>query len=80
MGPLVLGTIITSAIGGMSTVIVSCLRQRTANQRLIEKRRQAQLLNLPPGSHVVDLGRRGIVIDVGRRADNSKDNVNAATQ
>lgn len=72
MDALVLGTIITSGVGGLSAIVTTWLRQRTANEKLREQSRQTQLLNLPPRSHVVDLGRRGVIIDIGERADNSK--------
>lgn len=75
MDALLMGTIITSGVSGLSAIVTTWIQQRTANQKLKEQSRQVQLLKLPPGSHVVDLGRRGVVIDIGERANKSKDSV-----
>ena len=55
-----------SALAGSATTIATVwLRTRSQETRARENSRRSQMRELPPGSRIVDLGRRGMVIDVG---------------
>jgi hypothetical protein len=46
-----------------------CWRQRMAWRQMREQARCDHIRRLPPGSRVLDLGRHGMVIEVGGRDD-----------
>lgn len=65
--------VITSAAAGglaasFSAIAAAWLRQRAKSLKAREDARRDHVRHLPPGSHLVDLGQRGIVIEVGERA------------
>lgn len=79
MDPLTIGAIVTAGAGTTSTVMVAWLRQRGISQKAKERTRLDYLRHLPAGSHVVDLGARGIVIEIGSGMESDKDRANAIT-
>jgi hypothetical protein len=60
---------VTAAASAMtcaaSTVATAWIRSRSQLQRVREEARRDHVHGLPPGSRVIDLGGRGIVIEVG---------------
>jgi hypothetical protein len=61
------------AIAGAVTTIVRAWLERAPRQSCPDCRR-----GLPPGSRVIDLGEHGFVIEVGGRAAEGEDHLNAA--
>jgi hypothetical protein len=49
----------------VATIAVAWLRARGQRQRVRERARHDEVRSLPPGSRMVDLGRHGLVIDIG---------------
>ncbi len=67
MEPLIAGTVTGVSFGGVSTLVAAWMHQRGKCQRLREEVRRDHVRHLPAGSHVIDLGGRGILIEVGKR-------------
>jgi hypothetical protein len=58
-----------SALAGSATTIGTIwLRARGKRLQARDKSRRRALRDLPPGTRIVDLGRHGMVIDVGGQA------------
>lgn len=54
--------------GGSATTIVTVwLRSRCRERQSRDQSSRKTAQALPPGSRIVDLGRRGVIIDVGTR-------------
>ena len=59
-------TAVLSALAGSTTTVAAIwLRTRGQQMRAREKARRGELRDLPPGTRVVDLGKHGLIIDVG---------------
>ena len=57
-----------SALAGSATTIVTAwLRARARRLQSRDRSRRNAVRDLPPGSRVVDLGRHGVIIDVGSK-------------
>ena len=63
---------VTAAVAAVPVVVRAWSRQAAAQRRAREQARCDHLRHLPPGSRVVDLGRHGMVIEVGGRDDGAK--------
>ncbi len=69
--PDIVGEVVTAAISGLSAVVIAWMRVDLQRQQLREKARCDHVRQLPPGSEVLDLGRRKILVKIG--AETSRD-------
>jgi hypothetical protein len=65
MDPVTLGVITGTAAGAATAALRLWVWERVAVSRAREASRRDHARQLPPGSRIVDLGRHGMVIDVG---------------
>ena len=65
MDPVTLTAVVSTVVAAASAGASAWLQARVRQQRAREQARGAQLRELPPGSRVIDLGKHGIVIEVG---------------
>jgi hypothetical protein len=57
-----------SALAGSATTIVTAwLRARARRLQSRDRSRRNAVRDLPPGSRIVDLGRHGVIIEVGSK-------------
>lgn len=68
MDPLTITVLVTTTLSTFAALCGIWLRGRVRRQRSREDSRRDHLRHLPPGSRVIDLGGRGIVIEVGAPA------------
>lgn len=69
MGTAAWTAAVTAAVAAIPVVVRVWAWQAVAWRRAREQARCDHLRHLPPGSRVVDLGRHGMVIEVGGRDD-----------
>ncbi|MFI6296631.1 hypothetical protein ACIBEJ_33930 [Nonomuraea sp. NPDC050790] len=67
MDPAVATTIV-ALLGALSGIVTVWLQNDARRTGAREKSRRDHLRRLPQGSRVIDLGKRGIVIEVGTTA------------
>lgn len=67
MGVVTVAAAVSAVSGAEATVAVAWLRTHSQLRRARERSRHGHLRDLPPGSRVVDLGRHGLVIEIGPR-------------
>lgn len=65
MDPITLGLITGTAAGAVTAALRLWVWERAAGRRAREASRRDHVRYLPAGSRIVDLGRHGMVIDVG---------------
>jgi hypothetical protein len=63
--PVTLATAVAAATSVIGTVVTVCARSRVSWQQARERARADHVRHLPPGSRLVDLGARGLTIEVG---------------
>lgn len=69
MGPSEWTAVASAAVAAIPVMARVCWRQRMAWRQMREQARCDHIRRLPPGSRVLDLGRHGMVIEVGGRDD-----------
>lgn len=68
MEPVTTTAAVLAAVGGALTAITTgWLKARVQQRRDREESRRQHVHSLPAGSRIIDLGERGIVIEVGAR-------------
>lgn len=67
MEPVSTTAVLTAAGGVFTALTTQWLKVRVQRWRWREESRREHVRGLPAGSRVVDLGERGIVIEVGQR-------------
>jgi hypothetical protein len=70
--PVTATAIVAAVLGAATTITGTWLRGRVLRQRAREEARRDHLRRLPPGSRLIDLGDRGLVIEVGGQASVSR--------
>lgn len=61
-------TVIVAIVGIASTIVSAWLRHNLRCERHREAARRDHIRHLPAGSRVVDLGKRGMLIEIGSTA------------
>lgn len=72
MGATSVVTAISALAGSAATIAAVWLRTRAQQLNGREKARRDQLRDLPPGSRIVDLGKHGLIIDIGGKDDRTR--------
>ncbi|MET8997186.1 hypothetical protein [Amycolatopsis sp. NPDC004169] len=65
MEPVFLATAVAAATSLIGTVVTAWARSRVSWQQARERARADHVRHLPPGSRLIDLGARGLAIEVG---------------
>jgi hypothetical protein len=60
--------LLTAAVGTAGAFLRAWLRSRVQCRQAREASRRDHVRCLPPGSRIVDLGERGVIVEVGGRA------------
>jgi preprotein translocase subunit YajC len=67
MGVTIALAAVPAVCAAVATIAVAWLQVRGRRQQARDRARQDHVCSLPPGSRVVDLGRHGLVIEIGPR-------------
>jgi hypothetical protein len=68
MDPVTVATAVTAVAGMLGTLFTAGVRGRTARALAREAARRDHVRHLRPGSRIIDLGERGVTIEVGARS------------
>lgn len=69
MHPVTWAAAATAAMASLPGAIRAWAWQRAARSAAREKARADHVRHLPSGSRIVDLGRRGVMVEIGGRDD-----------
>jgi hypothetical protein len=65
MDPATIAVPVATAAGAVSAVPQAWVRSRAQRPKVREVSRRDHVRRLPPGSQVIDLGDRGVTIEIG---------------
>lgn len=68
MGSISVTAALSALAGSATTVVTVWLRARSRERQSRDRSSRKAVQSLPPGSRIVDLGRHGVIIDIGGRA------------